>query len=49
MNPFILLAALVIAGSVAGFFSGRLPMSAKAALGLSLLPAVGFGLMPLFC
>jgi len=49
MNPLILFGALVIAGSVAGFFSGRLPMSAKTALGLSILPAVGFGLMPLFC
>lgn len=49
MNPLILLAVLVIAGSVAGFFSGRLPMSGKAALGLSILPAVGFGLTPLFC
>jgi hypothetical protein len=49
MSPLLLFGALVIAGSVAGFFSGRLPMSAKAALGLSLLPAVGFGLTPLFC
>lgn len=49
MNSLIVLAALLVVGGVAGFFSGRLPMSAKAALGLSLLPAVGFGLTPIFC
>jgi hypothetical protein len=46
---FIVLPALVLAGSVAGFFSSRLPMSGKLALGFSLLPGIGFGLTPLFC
>jgi hypothetical protein len=40
---------LVIIGAIAGFFSGRLPMSAKLAFGLSLLPALGFGVARVFC
>jgi hypothetical protein len=43
------LGILVVIGAVAGFFSGRWPMSAKLAMGLSLLPAVGLGLTQVFC
>ena len=50
MGQMILLFALIAAGIVGAFrYAGRLPMSGKIALGLSLLPLAGIGLMPLFC
>jgi hypothetical protein len=49
MGPLILLLAVIAAGVVSAFYAGRLPMSGKVALGLSLLPIAGIGLMRLFC
>jgi len=49
MIDFYILVALTLAGSVAAFFSGRLPMSSGLAFGLSLAPIAGFGLMRAFC
>jgi hypothetical protein len=48
MNEFVLL-ALIVSGSVGGFFAGRLPMSGAAALGLSLVPAAGMWMTVAFC
>ena len=50
MGQLILILAVIAAGVVGAFFyAGRLPMSGKIALGLSLVPIAGIGLMPLFC
>ena len=49
MGPLIVLLGLIAAGVVGAFYAGRLPMSGKIALGLSLLPIAGIGLMRLFC
>ena len=40
---------LTLAGSVAAFFAGRLPMSSALAFGLALVPAAGIGLTQVFC
>jgi hypothetical protein len=48
MDEFILL-ALIAAGTVGGIFAGRLPMSGVAALGLSLVPLAGIGLLFTLC
>jgi hypothetical protein len=49
MIDFYILVALTLAGGVAAFFSGRLPMSSGLALGLALVPVAGFGLAQVFC
>jgi hypothetical protein len=49
MGQLILLLSLIAAGVVGAFYAGRLPMSGKLALGLSLLPIAGAALAPVFC
>jgi hypothetical protein len=49
MGETILLVALFAAGAVGGIFSARLPMSGKAALGLSLVPLAIMWVTSLFC
>jgi len=49
MGELYLLVGLMIAGTIAAFFAGRLPMSSVAAVALSLVPLAGFGLARVFC
>jgi hypothetical protein len=49
MIDFYTLIGLTVAGSVAAFFAGRLPMSSVGAVALSLVPLAGFGLTRVFC
>jgi hypothetical protein len=49
MTEFYMLVGLMLAGGTAAFFAGRLPMSSGLALGLSLVPIAGLGLMRAFC
>lgn len=48
MSEYLLL-LLIAAGTFAGAFAGKLPMSGGAALGLSLVPVAGVGLMFVLC
>lgn len=45
----IVLLILIGAGTAGGIFAGRLPMSGAAALGLSLVPLAGIGLLFTLC
>jgi hypothetical protein len=49
MTVFYILVGLTLAGSVAAFFAGRLPVSSSVAFGLALIPIAGIGLMRVFC
>jgi len=50
VDPTTLILLILLAGGiVAGAFSGRFPMSGKAALGLALIPVAGVGLAMAFC
>jgi hypothetical protein len=49
MTAFYILVGLILAGSVAAFFAGRLPISSGLAFGLALVPIAGIGLMRVFC